>query len=497
MKTAVAYILCLFVIANIEVCEPKGFSFGRSGGKSSFSSSRASSSSKSWTSSKSSSKTSSSGWSRASSGKTYTSFNSYNKPAYRPMPSYAGRSTTVVSRPVVYTQPMYIPMGYGYGYGYPYYYGGYYRSRSSSGSKETKNGADAKPVQFVNGPEVNKGLSCSFIKELCSYMKNTSAVNSNYLDFALGSLKIDSDLGSIFSPYVISRYPLCMTFSYRLVADSSDDKNVIFEIKEDNELSLATKTLYQDGEVVSDWRTSNVTLETVSLSLDPTKDKLKSFRIRFSISASNAKNYVNIKDAMVKDGACNAVYDKSLPVNIGDYADYRDDFVCYNSTGFVGRHMLCDGVQDCQAAEDEWPTMCETTCPSNGIYCKPVNSSAPAYCLNNADKYCNGVIDCDNGVDEDNNMCDSVKYCYHPMADYCRNSGNCVAATNQKGAGCQCMSSYVGKRCQNMSPLVQPIQPSRFNWALAATWACLLVVVVLCITMLFRKIVQKKPFIRQ
>ncbi|KAI1306782.1 hypothetical protein HDE_00907 [Halotydeus destructor] len=203
-------------------------------------------------------------------------------------------------------------------------------------------------------------------------------------------MKLIVDVGYVFSPYVISHYPLCMSFSYRLEAEHYEDKEAAFVIEEENELTGKIKTIYQDSEVVSAWRTSNVTLDTVSLSVDKSQDKAKSFRIRLKVQSTKYNNYVRIKDVKVADGAGNAVLDKSN-VNQSDFADYRDDFVCYNSTGFVGRHMLCDGVQDCPAAEDEFPEMCETNSTDKGIFCKPKNSPDKAFCFSDMSKMCDGT----------------------------------------------------------------------------------------------------------
>ncbi|KAI1278389.1 hypothetical protein HDE_14336 [Halotydeus destructor] len=358
--------------------------------------------------------------------------------AYQPMPTIAGLAATLVTRPEGCRQSVFTPIAVPIS-GYPYYYAGYQAARLAV-------------KQAKNGPEVAQSLECPFDSNSCSYEKNKAAVNSDVLDYSDG-LKIDSDLGFIVSPSVKTNYQLCMTYSYRWNSDIHGTDDFFQQTVVVRGVDLP---VFLDLTTSSNWTTRKTTLGGVPSSKEP-------FSVRFHMRSSQ-QNFVRIRNVKIQDGNCDQYDSQGRPYITTEFADadYSDDFSCYNSTGFVGRHLLCDGVDDCRDGEDEFPEMCETKCTDKGIYCKPVASTDKGYCLEDTSKFCDGVQDCENGADEDVHLCNKVDFCYHPQTDYCKNFGNCVSATNQTEVKCQCTSEYDGKRCQ--SPIVKEEVKSGSTW---------------------------------
>ncbi|KAI1278390.1 hypothetical protein HDE_14337 [Halotydeus destructor] len=359
--------------------------------------------------------------------------------AYQPMPTISGLVATVVPRPQVCQQSMFTPIAVNIS-GYQYYYGGYYKARLTA-------------EKIKNGPEVAQSLECPFSSDTCLYSKNKAAVLSNTLDYSDG-LKIDSDLGFIISPYVKTNYQLCLTYSYRWESNSSNMNDLRFQRTE--EVDGIDLRVFQYLTVTSAWTTARNTLGGSPFSEKP-------FRVKFQMKSSDKDNFVWIRNVKVQDGNCDQYDSEGRAMITTEFADadYSDDFSCFNSTGFVGRHLLCDGIDDCRNGEDELPEMCQTKCTDKGIYCKPVASTEKGYCLEDTSKFCDGVQHCENGADEDVHLCNKVDFCYHPQTDYCKNDGNCVSANNQTEVKCQCTSEYDGKRCQSL--IVKEVK-SGFSW---------------------------------
>lgn len=109
-----------------------------------------------------------------------------------------------------------------------------------------------------------------------------------------------------------------------------------------------------------------------------------------------------------------------------DVCDMPDKFRCPDGM-CLPRHMLCDGVQDCQDGSDEMKNHCESissTCNAGWHRCSSGQCVNPSW-------VCNAERDCEDGSDETN--CQN-KTC---PGFLCKN-GQCVDRTWRCDAGKDC-----------------------------------------------------------